>query len=202
MSFINDDDGHQYIPREWIKNNHPENGLFRVYWKNVVNWEEGGATFDPDEGEGLRWEWYYKDGERADGISRGWYPNGNLKSEQLNGLWIENVEAGMKGIELNMKNGKKDGLFTIFYMQNGQKREEQTWKDGKPDGLRTFWYENGQKKWEETYKDGLWDGLRTYYNEDGSIKELKHEIKETTPRSWYDPYYRAKNKLRIGGNNE
>jgi antitoxin component YwqK of YwqJK toxin-antitoxin module len=108
----------------------------------------------------------------------------------------------MKGIELNMKNGKNDGLFTIFYMQNGQKREEQTWKDGKPDGLRTFWYENGKKEKEGTYKDGKIDGLWTYYNEDGSIKELKQEIKETTPRSWYAPYYRAKKKLRIGGNNE
>jgi len=191
MSYINDDDGHQYIPSEWIRNNHPENGLFRVYWKNVVNWEEGGATFDPDEGEGLRWEWYYKDGERADGISRGWFPNGNLKSEhtwkdgKLNGLWIENVEDGMKGIEGTYKDGLWDGLFTIFYMQNGNKRYEGTYKDGKSDGLWTEWDENGQKKWEETYKDGLWDGLRTYYNEDGSIKELKQEIKEIVR----DPYY-------------
>ena len=38
----------------WIEENHPENGLFRVYWKDVVNWDEGGLTFNPDEGEGLR----------------------------------------------------------------------------------------------------------------------------------------------------
>jgi hypothetical protein len=63
MSYINDYNGHQYIPSECIRNNHPENGLFRVYWKNVVSWEEGGATFEPEEAEGLRWEWYYKDGE-------------------------------------------------------------------------------------------------------------------------------------------
>ena len=193
MSFINDDDGHQYIPREWIKNNHPENGLFRVYWKNVVNWDEGGATFDPDESEGLRYEWYYKNGKHADGISRGWYPNGNLKSEQTykdgkqDGLWIEYREAGMKGIEGTYKNGKADGLWTEWH-GDGKKWKEITWKNGKLDGLYTGWYWNGQKSKEGTYKNDFPDGLWTYYNEDGSIKELKQEIKEIIP----DPYYLLK----------
>ena len=183
---------------DWIKQNRFETGWFRVYWKDVVNPHSGGATFDENEGEGLRYEWEYKDGKRADGVARSWYPSGQLKEErtykdgEYDGLitfWYEN---GQKKSEVTFKDGEQDGLSLSWY-ENGQKKE---------DGLFTFWYENGQKKWEETYKDGLWDGLRTYYNEDGSIKELKHEIKETTPRSWYDPYYRAKNKLRIGGNNE
>ncbi len=41
---------------EWIESNHPENGLFRVYWKDVITYLEGGATLDPDESEGLRYE--------------------------------------------------------------------------------------------------------------------------------------------------
>ena len=48
---------------------------------------------------------------------------------------------------------------------------EYTYKDGKEDGLNTFWYKNGQKQHEYTYKDGeaiLW---RTW-NEDGSEKKL------------------------------
>ena len=47
---------------------------------------------------------------------------------------------------------------------------EGTYKEGKKDGLWTYWYENGQKMEEETFKDGelisqeCWD-------EDGNEKE-------------------------------
>ena len=37
---------------------------------------------------------------------------------------------------------------------SGQKKEEENYKDGKPDGLYTLWYENGQKSGEGTYKEG------------------------------------------------
>ncbi len=158
---------------KWIKNNHPENGLFRVYWKNVVNWDEGGATFDPDEGEGLRWEWYYKDGERADGISRGWFPNSNLKSEhtwkdgKLNGKWIQWKETGEKEIVKYYKDGNHDGSYIEWY-KNGEKLKEGTYKDGNYDGLWTYWYINGQKRWEKTFKLGEIIS-EINYNKDGQI---------------------------------
>ena len=120
---------------DWIKVNHPENGLFEVYWKDVNGPINGGITFNPEEGEGLRWKWYYKDGKRADGISQGWWPSGNLKCE-----W-------------EWKNGNQNGLRIQWY-DNGQKRSEGTFKDNKRDGLETIWYENGQKDSEIMYKDG------------------------------------------------
>ena len=109
-----------YIDRKssqiWIEENCPENGLFRVYWKDVIDDFHGGVTFDPDEGEGLRWEWYYKDGKRADGISRGWYPNGILKQErhrnksgELDGKWTVWNEYGQMNGEWTYKNGKLVG---------------------------------------------------------------------------------------------
>ena len=110
---------------KWIKNNHPENGLFRVYWKDVEHDYIGGATLDPNKGEGLRYEWYYKDGEK-DGISKGWYPNGKLKSE-----WC-------------YKNERKDGLWKSWW-NNGQKKEEGTYKDGELISKKE-WNEDGQKK--------------------------------------------------------
>ena len=48
-------------------------------------------------------------------------------------------------------------LFTglaVDKYENGQKKYEATYKDGKEDGLSTSWYENGQKSWEGTFKDG------------------------------------------------
>ncbi len=42
----------------------------------------------------------------------------------------------------------------VKYYDNGQKKVEKHYKDGKLDGLWTHWYENGQKSYEENYKDG------------------------------------------------
>ena len=68
-------------------------------------------------------------------------------------------ENGQKKGEVNFKDGKEDGLFR-WWGENGQKEAEGTYKEGKEDGLWTFWYENGQKKWEWNYKDGkLWTAI-------------------------------------------
>ncbi len=68
-----DDDGHPCTIYDI-----PTDGLFQVKWPNG----------------NLRYEWYYKDGKRADGISKGWFPNGKLKqtmswkNETTDGLFI------------------------------------------------------------------------------------------------------------------
>ena len=49
--------------------------------------------------------------------------------------------------------------YKSYYNDYGKKESEKTYKDGKPDGLWTRWYENGQKTFEGTYKDGKEDGL-------------------------------------------
>ena len=46
-----------------------------------------------------------------------------------------------------------NGLWTTLY-ENGNKKSEGKYKDGKQDGPWTYWYENEQKKSEGTYKDG------------------------------------------------
>jgi antitoxin component YwqK of YwqJK toxin-antitoxin module len=73
---------------------------------------------------------------------------------EKNGVYTEYYENGQKRWERTYKDGKKDGLSTRWY-ENGQKLEEGTYKDGKENGLRTLWYENGQKEGEVDFKDGL-----------------------------------------------
>ena len=68
----------------------------------------------------------------------------------------------------------KDGLHTEWY-DNGHKKEEGTYKDGKKDGLWTGWYENGQKKAERNFKDGGKDGIMTMWFENGK-KEMGHGL--------------------------
>jgi antitoxin component YwqK of YwqJK toxin-antitoxin module len=41
----------------------------------------------------------------------------------------------------------------VTYYDNGQKKVEGNPKDGKLEGLWTYWYENGQKNSELNYKD-------------------------------------------------
>jgi antitoxin component YwqK of YwqJK toxin-antitoxin module len=50
----------------------------------------------------------------------------------------------------------------------GTKEFEGSYKDGKPNGKSTFWYENGQKEYERTWKDGELISEK-FWNEDGSV---------------------------------
>ena len=84
--------------------------------------------------------------------------------EPYSGTSFELYDNGQKKSEGTYKDGKEDGLWTGWY-DNGQKEIEGAFKDGKPDGLSTLWYENGQKRQEGTENE--W----TYWNEDGSLKE-------------------------------
>jgi antitoxin component YwqK of YwqJK toxin-antitoxin module len=89
----------------------------------------------------------------------------NIKS-----WWSKNVKIDSSGTN---DNGKRDGLYTQWY-ENGQKKWEGTYKDGKIVEEWTFYYdyyENGQKKWEGTYKDGKLNGLSTEWHENGQKKK-------------------------------
>ena len=138
---------------DWISENSPEIGVFRAYWT-----EDGKSVSLEDTGYGLRYEWYYKDGKRVDGVSRGWHLNGQIKSIHT------------------YKDGEWDGKWTYWY-ENGQKSGEKTYKDGIKEGKWTWWYENGQKSWEGTYKDGELDGLVTQWMYDGQ-KEKDETYKD------------------------
>ncbi len=90
-----------------------------------------------------------------------------------------------------VRNGKKDGVFTGWY-ESGQKGQEGMYKDGYPDGMWTSWYKNGQKYSEGTYKVNrpedlpndyplrhfydLEHGMWTFWYENGQ-KEKKGEYK-------------------------
>ena len=78
-------------------------------------------------------------------------------------------ENGLKRSEGNFKDGKKDGKWTEWY-ENGQKKSGGYYKDGKKHGKYTVWYENGQKEAEVNYKDGKEDGKWTKWHKNGKKK--------------------------------
>ena len=112
--------------------------------------------------------------------------NVNDLIEMDNGLWTEKFsdepitgkvygyfgeEGNLKKVYIgNVRNGKKEGRWKSYYHSSGKKRYDSNFKDGKRDGINTFWYENGQKKEEGTYKDGKLISVKEW-NMDGSLKE-------------------------------
>lgn len=84
--------------------------------------------------------------------------------------WVKLMrDNGQVKFLVKVKDGKQDGLTTYWY-ENGQKIREENWKDGKQDGLWTKWHENGQKEYEKNYRDGKLDGFQTHWYENGQKK--------------------------------
>ena len=86
------------------------------------------------------------------------------------GLAFSLYDGGEKHIEGTYKDGKQDGLWTYWY-DSGQKKGEENYKDGKRDGLWISWYSNGQKKFEDNYKDGRVEGKWIWWDENGEKRE-------------------------------
>jgi antitoxin component YwqK of YwqJK toxin-antitoxin module len=89
--------------------------------------------------------------------------------ELYSGVAVWYYDNGQKRAEGTYKDGRPNGKVTAWH-ENGQKGYEGTYKDGELDGLSTTWYENGQKNFEVNYKDGELISEKEW-NEDGSIKE-------------------------------
>jgi antitoxin component YwqK of YwqJK toxin-antitoxin module len=61
------------------------------------------------------------------------------------------------------------GVNSGFY-QNGQKKEECKFRQGREDGKQMTWYENGQKESEIQYRDGIPAGKWVYWHKNGQKK--------------------------------
>ena len=164
MSYI---DG---VPAEdWIEESRPKNGWYRVYWslpkkltfhdiikgKRVSENLTTGLTDDGsvvgkgskksylEQGYKLKYEWKYKNGKRADGESKGWWPNGQIKQIQT---W---------------KDGVPHGPHTAWY-DNGNLFAQRYYKNRLEVGLWTYWYETGRKMREGNKKDNFESGIELH----------------------------------------
>ena len=141
---------------EWQEENHPEDGVLKVYWENKV----------------LRWEIPYKNGKK-EGESKGFFKNGQLKSiwnwkaGDRVGLRTEWYETGQKRFEGHVKAGelyimnswtptgepmvKEGNGFQIFWFNSEKKSAEGDIKNGLKEGQWIEWYKNGSRKGEKWY---------------------------------------------------
>ena len=114
-----------------------------------------------------------KEGDEPE-VKREYLDNGKLRSEthykdgKKEGLHTVWYKTGEKWYVYHYKNGRPEGLATVWY-KNGEKKEEVHFKNGKQEGLGTSWYETGRKKFIKHYKNGKENGLRKEWNEDGTL---------------------------------
>lgn len=67
---------------------------------------------------------------------------------------IIDIAVDRGGIKYEVGSGKPFTGKAVAYYENGQKRIEFEYRDGKKDGKWITWYENGKKKLEGEYRDG------------------------------------------------
>ena len=96
---------------------------------------------------------------------------GNLKNGKKDGLWTEWYPNKRK-LEETYKQGILDGSVSLFY-KNGQREWRHTYNNGQFEGLWTFWYENGQKMKEGSFECGDSTGIWIWWNKNGHVKKEK-----------------------------
>lgn len=93
---------------------------------------------------------------------------------------------------IRKEDGVKDGTYKVFI--DGIIAEEGVFKDGKQDGIRTLFYESKAKQVEETYDNGKLTAKKTYF-EDGTLQsEGTYDDKVTMSGEW--KYYYENGQLK------
>ncbi|MBE7463685.1 MAG: hypothetical protein HS116_09290 [Planctomycetes bacterium] len=117
------------------------------------------------------------------------WENGKPKSRQIflkfasgesvrHGTQTEWFENGQKRLETQYANGKLDGPLTEWFM-DGQKARAGAFRAGKETGTWTAWQPTGAKYWEAEYVEGRIQGKKTYWR-DGkvSVEEMYDKVGE------------------------
>lgn len=113
-------------------------------------------------------------GGLPDGLSQGWYTNGQLQVTEYftngvsHGLRTKWYVTGEKKSEADIVSGQIHGRFRRWY-PNGQLAEDAGFSNGLPEGISYAWYEDGERKAEVSMQKGsvvmqqFWDenGLPT-----------------------------------------
>lgn len=131
----------------------------------VVSFSSCGEKIEPKP------ETYMKDGlfYNKDGVH---LFTGQIK-DTLNG----------KAVEYEVVNGKKNGLFKIYY-SNGQLQMVGEVKDNSNNGKWTYYYQDGQVESEGKFVNDLPEGRWIWYYENGNIKEEGNYVKGNRAGEW------------------
>lgn len=133
---------------EGVTTHYFENGATELTWHNVNGAMEGWSIT------------YLIDGKVKE---KAFYKNGTRQSF---GRWND---QGILTIQWQWDDqGREQGDFKEWY-QNGQLKEQKTYKDGKLEGPLRTWYDNGQLNTSFEYTNNLEQGVGRFWAQDGTL---------------------------------
>lgn len=94
---------------------------------------------------------------------------GNRKNHLLDSTWKFYDDSGNLKMEINYREGKKNGLRTT-YREN--EKIEENFIDDLKQGITKYYYPGGELKKTVMYTDGLEEGIAKEFAEDGRITQL------------------------------
>lgn len=106
-----------------------------------------------------------------------YYPNGMLRStieckgDVPNGVSTYYNDDGVKTLEVNYKNGKKEGRLRSFFF-NGNLQTEEHYKNDQLNGLQTTYDLTGIKLTEIEYVDGVMNGSYREWHDKDVLKSV------------------------------
>lgn len=115
---------------------------------------------------------------KAEGIARGFYPDGALESEtpytnnKKNGIGKEYYPSGALKSEGTYIDGKMEGDFRTYY-ENGQLETVFPFKANVLNGTGKTYNENGQIASVHTFQNGAENSIGKFYNPDGTLSYMK-----------------------------
>ncbi len=114
----------------------------------------------------------------------------------INGIWFYQQKffsgtiktyfpSGQLKAQQSFYNGKDEGLLTTYY-ENGNKDSRRFYHDGEKDSINEGWWINGNRRFEYHFHNGIYEGdFKEWY---ASGKPLKHIIyhdgKEQSGKGW------------------
>ena len=147
----------EYRMMDWLKDGKYQKWFDDGTLKEIGYYKKGGKVKD--------WIYHTKIGQNKYKVS---YKEDSL----IVVLFIDNLDKEYKGLPITDKPNQDGQYFYNGDEYDFSKTPLQfiTFVDGQAEGLVITWYENGQKKEEGTFKDGKLISSK-YWNEDGSVKE-------------------------------
>ncbi len=89
------------------------------------------------------------------------------KPISLEGPKIDRFDNGSKKQELNYSDGKKNGIFQRWF-PNGQLEKRGNYRDDRFDGFFEAWNEEGVRKWKGFYQEGKQHGEWILFDKNGN----------------------------------
>jgi antitoxin component YwqK of YwqJK toxin-antitoxin module len=121
------------------------------------------------------------------------------KNMRKQGRWVYFYDDARTKVKMTgeFSNNKRIGLW-IKYHENGNRKNEVTYQDGKPKGAARFYYENGNIQEEGNWQVKYWVGEYRYYHENG-VLSYEFQFDEEGKRTGEQNYYFETGDLMISG---